>query len=198
MIKAFNNIYFKSLLENGRPKGTPDRIALPVCGDPVEARAKVLRLVDELGFDPVDAGGIEESWRQQPGTPCYTQNYNAVQLKAALAAAVPQLGARISQGGGRCGESVLPNAARLLMARLALIAPECPRRYPTRMARRAGVWQPTGPPQPARSSRALIRLQPDVTRCNEKSGMAVRTDAHWFASCEVCLDFVSELCSHAP
>jgi 8-hydroxy-5-deazaflavin:NADPH oxidoreductase len=88
VIKAFNNIYFKSLLENGRPKGSPDRIALPVAGDPFEARAKVLRLVDELGFDPVDAGGIEESWRQQPGTPCYTQDYNAVQLKAALAAAV--------------------------------------------------------------------------------------------------------------
>jgi hypothetical protein len=88
VIKAFNNIFFKSLLENGRPKGTPDRIALPVAGDPVEARAKVLRLVDELGFDPVDAGGIEESWRQQPGTPCYTHDYNTVQLKAALAAAV--------------------------------------------------------------------------------------------------------------
>jgi predicted dinucleotide-binding enzyme len=87
VIKAFNNIYFNSLLENGRPTGTPDRIALPVAGDPVEARAKVLRLVDELGFDPVDAGGIEESWRQQPGTPCYTQDYNAVRLKAALAEA---------------------------------------------------------------------------------------------------------------
>jgi predicted dinucleotide-binding enzyme len=78
---------FKSLLENGRAKGTPDRIALPVAGDPVEARAKVLRLVDELGFDPVDAGGLEASWRQQPGTPCYTRDVNAVQLKAALAAA---------------------------------------------------------------------------------------------------------------
>src|SRR5688572_15470926 len=88
VIKAFNNIFFKSLLENGRPKGAPDRIALPVAGDPVEARAKVLRLVDELGFDPVDAGGIEDSWRQQPGTPCYTNDLNAVQLKAALAAAV--------------------------------------------------------------------------------------------------------------
>jgi 8-hydroxy-5-deazaflavin:NADPH oxidoreductase len=88
VIKAFNNIFFKSLLENGRSKGTPDRIALPVAGDPFGARAKVLRLVDDLGFDPVDAGGLEESWRQQPGTPCYTQDYNAVQLKAALAAAV--------------------------------------------------------------------------------------------------------------
>ena len=88
VIKAFNNIYFKSLLENGRPRGTPDRIALPVAGAPAEAVAKVLRLVDELGFDAVDAGGIEESWRQQPGTPCYTRDLNAAQLKAALAAAV--------------------------------------------------------------------------------------------------------------
>jgi hypothetical protein len=35
-----------------------------------------------------DAGGIEESWRQQPGTPCYTQDYNAVQLNAVLARSV--------------------------------------------------------------------------------------------------------------
>src|SRR5918993_3634018 len=88
VIKAFNNIYFKSLLENGRPKGAPDRLALPVAGDPAEARAKVMRLVDELGFDPVDAGGIDESWRQQPGTPCYTADGNAAQLKIALASAV--------------------------------------------------------------------------------------------------------------
>jgi predicted dinucleotide-binding enzyme len=91
VIKAFNNIFFKSLLENGRPKGTPDRIALPVSGDPVEARAKVLRLVDELGFDPVDAGDLDESWRQQPGTPCYTKDLTAVQLKAALASTVRSL-----------------------------------------------------------------------------------------------------------
>lgn len=91
VIKAFNNIYFKSLLENGRRKGTADRIALPVAGDPGEARAKVLRLVDELGFDPIDAGGLEESWRQQPGTPCYTKDLTAAQLKAALASAVRSL-----------------------------------------------------------------------------------------------------------
>jgi predicted dinucleotide-binding enzyme len=84
VIKAFNNIYFTSLLENGRSKGAPDRIALPVAGDPAEARGKVMRLVDELGFDPVDAGATEESWRQQPGTPCYTKDFNAGQLKVAL------------------------------------------------------------------------------------------------------------------
>ena len=88
VIKAFNNIYAKSLLENGRPKGAPDRIALPVAGDPFEGRATVMRLVDELGFDPIDAGGIEESWRQQPGTPSYTRDNNVTQLKTALGAAV--------------------------------------------------------------------------------------------------------------
>ncbi|AUX46884.1 hypothetical protein SOCE26_083930 [Sorangium cellulosum] len=87
VIKVFNNIYFKSLLEKGTPKGTTGRIALPVAGDPPDARAKVLRLVDELGFDPVDAGSIEESWRQQPGTPCYTRDLEAPRLKEALAAA---------------------------------------------------------------------------------------------------------------
>ena len=48
----------------------------------------MLRLVDELGFDPSMPADSKKSWRQQPGTPSYTQDYNAVQLKAALAAAV--------------------------------------------------------------------------------------------------------------
>src|SRR3954462_10829797 len=38
VIKAFNNIYFNSLRENGRSQGTPARTALPVAGDPVAAR----------------------------------------------------------------------------------------------------------------------------------------------------------------
>jgi predicted dinucleotide-binding enzyme len=87
VIKAFNNIYFESLLKKGLPAGAPGRIALPVAGDPPDARAKIMRLVDELGFDPVDAGGLAESWRQQPGTTCYTKDLDAPRLKAALAGA---------------------------------------------------------------------------------------------------------------
>ncbi len=87
VVKAFNNIASQSLLENGRPEGAPGRIALPVAGDQPQARLKVMRLVDELGFDPVDAGGLEESWRQQPGTPCYAADLDAPRLKEALAAA---------------------------------------------------------------------------------------------------------------
>ena len=87
VVKAFNNIVSQSLLENGRPKGAPGRIALPVAGDPPGARQKVMRLVDELGFDPMDAGSLEDSWRQQPGTPCYAADLDAPRLEEALAAA---------------------------------------------------------------------------------------------------------------
>jgi len=87
VVKAFNNIGAQSLLENGRPAGTAGRIALSVAGDLSDARATVLRLVDELGFDPVDAGSLADSWRQQPGTPAYVADLDAPRLREALAAA---------------------------------------------------------------------------------------------------------------
>lgn len=85
VVKAFNNIYAQHLLERGRPAGSPDRIALPVAGDNPAAKSVVMQLVDQLGFDPVDAGGLDESWRQQPGTPVYTADLNAEGVRRALA-----------------------------------------------------------------------------------------------------------------
>jgi 8-hydroxy-5-deazaflavin:NADPH oxidoreductase len=90
VIKAFNNIYARHLLERGQPQGTPGRIALPVAGDDPKAKAVVLRLVDELGFDGVDAGGLDESWRQQPGTPVYGTDHDAEGVRRALAEASPE------------------------------------------------------------------------------------------------------------
>jgi predicted dinucleotide-binding enzyme len=77
VVKAFNNIYAKHLLERGKPKGTEGRIALPVAGDDTRAKDIVIRLLDELGFDGVDAGTLDESWRQQPGTPVYGTDFDA-------------------------------------------------------------------------------------------------------------------------
>jgi predicted dinucleotide-binding enzyme len=87
VVKAFNNIYARHLMELGRPKGTPGRIALPVAGDEGAAKAVVLRLVDELGFDGVDAGSLDESWRQQPGTPVYAKDFDAAGVRRALSEA---------------------------------------------------------------------------------------------------------------
>jgi 8-hydroxy-5-deazaflavin:NADPH oxidoreductase len=87
VVKAFNNILAKSLLEKGVPKGTTGRVALPVAGDSSDAKAAVMRLVDELGFDPIDGGDLDNSWRQQPGTPAYCRDLEATALRRALAEA---------------------------------------------------------------------------------------------------------------
>jgi len=87
VIKAFNNIYAERLLNMGKPKGTPGRIALPVAGDDPAAKAIVLKLVDELGFDGVDAGTLDDSWRQQPATPVYGKDFDAEGVRRALSQA---------------------------------------------------------------------------------------------------------------
>ncbi len=90
VVKAFNNIRAEHLLEHGTPAGSPDRIALPVAGDDEEAKRVVMSLVDQIGFDPVDAGTLDESWRQQPGTPVYGTDLNAEGVRRALAEARPE------------------------------------------------------------------------------------------------------------
>jgi 8-hydroxy-5-deazaflavin:NADPH oxidoreductase len=90
VVKAFNNIYAQHLRDLGRPRGASGRIALPVAGDDPAAKAAVMALVEELGFDAVDAGGLADSWRQQPGTPVYGADLDADSLKRALAETSPE------------------------------------------------------------------------------------------------------------
>jgi predicted dinucleotide-binding enzyme len=87
VIKVFNNIYADHLLKSGRPAGSTGRIALPVSGDDAQGKEIVFRLVDELGFDPIDNDGLDESWRQQPGTPVYTTDRDAQGVRRALSEA---------------------------------------------------------------------------------------------------------------
>jgi 8-hydroxy-5-deazaflavin:NADPH oxidoreductase len=87
VVKAFNTMYAQHLLERGRAADQPGRIAIPVAGDDPSAKAVVLRLIDELGFDGVDAGTVADSWRQQPGTPVYGADLSSEKTQAALSAA---------------------------------------------------------------------------------------------------------------
>jgi len=89
VIKAFNNIYAQHLQDLGKPAGTPGRIALPIAGDDPAAKAVVFKIVDDLGFDPVDTGGLDDSWRQQPGSPVYTHDFDAEGVRKALSEASP-------------------------------------------------------------------------------------------------------------
>ncbi|MFF7447049.1 MULTISPECIES: NAD(P)-binding domain-containing protein [unclassified Streptomyces] len=90
VIKAFNGTYAQDILDRHRPAGAPDRQALPVAGDDEPAKAKVRALIDELGFDTVDAGGLDESWRQQPNTPVYGLREGVEAVTKALAQASPE------------------------------------------------------------------------------------------------------------
>src|SRR6185503_12077064 len=87
VVKAYNNIWAEDLLRRGRPSGAGDRFALPIAGDDAKAKSKVMALTRSLGFDAVDAGGIDDSWRQQPGTPVYTANLDTAGTLRALAEA---------------------------------------------------------------------------------------------------------------
>ena len=87
VVKAFNHIYAAQLTTDGRPAGTKDRRALVIAGDDAAAKATVTQLLDQFGYDTVDAGPLAEGWRIQRDTPGYGPQRNAEQLKADLAAA---------------------------------------------------------------------------------------------------------------
>lgn len=87
VVKAFNNIMAQHLMDGGKPASSAKRVALPVAGDVDAAKLVVLKLINELGFDGVDAGRLDQSWRQQPGTPVYGTDLDANGVLRALGAA---------------------------------------------------------------------------------------------------------------
>lgn len=87
VVKAFNHIYAAELTTHGQPPGTPNRRALVIAGDDPDARATVARLIDQFGFDTVDAGPLKEGWRIQRDTPGYGPRRTAEELRRDLAAA---------------------------------------------------------------------------------------------------------------
>ena len=87
VVKAFNHIIAAQLTTDGKPAGTPNRRALVIAGDDKAAKATVAHLIDQFGFDTVDAGPLKEGWRIQRDTPGYAQRRTADELRQDLAAA---------------------------------------------------------------------------------------------------------------
>lgn len=90
IFKAFNNITYVQLADSGQPHGSPRRIGLPVAGQPGTAKQRLLDLVNELGFDPVDGGELADSWRQQPGSPIYATDLGAEAIRGFLSSVDPE------------------------------------------------------------------------------------------------------------
>ncbi len=94
VVKAFNHIYASQLTTDGVPAGTKNRRALVIAGNDREAKATVAGLLDQFGFDAVDAGPLREGWRIQRDTPGYGPRRTAEELRKDLAAAK-----RYAEGG---------------------------------------------------------------------------------------------------
>jgi predicted dinucleotide-binding enzyme len=87
VVKAFNHIYAAELTTHGQPPGTRNRRALVIAGDDERAKSTVAHLIDQFGFDTVDAGPLAEGWRIQRDTPGYGPRRTAEELRRDLAAA---------------------------------------------------------------------------------------------------------------
>jgi 8-hydroxy-5-deazaflavin:NADPH oxidoreductase len=75
VVKAFNNINFRTLRELARPQGDPDRSVLAIAGDDARAKEGVTRFLDDIGYDALDVGPLAEGWRYQRDTPAYAVFY---------------------------------------------------------------------------------------------------------------------------
>jgi predicted dinucleotide-binding enzyme len=85
--KAWNAIGSDALAKKGKPEGAHDRLAIPVAANNERDCNVAMALVHDTGLDAVRAGTLAESWRQQPGAPCYCTDLTHLEIPAALAAA---------------------------------------------------------------------------------------------------------------
>ncbi|MBV9455648.1 MAG: NAD(P)-binding domain-containing protein [Rubrobacter sp.] len=83
LVKAFNTMYYETLATAGRP-GLGDHLVLFVAGDDEEAKGVVSRLIEDIGFAPVDTGSLRDGGKQQPGSPIYNEPMNTEQARSAL------------------------------------------------------------------------------------------------------------------
>jgi predicted dinucleotide-binding enzyme len=85
VVKAFNAIVWTNLRDAGRPAGDPERLGVPLSGDDEQAKRTVAELIDELGFDPVDAGTLAQGGRKhQVDAPAYTKGVPTSELHSLL------------------------------------------------------------------------------------------------------------------
>lgn len=86
VVKAFNTIYYERLADEGRPDAPiEERQVIFLAGDDEEAKRVVSRLIEEIGFAPVDTGSLKESRRQEPGAPIYNNPMTPAQAREMLA-----------------------------------------------------------------------------------------------------------------
>jgi predicted dinucleotide-binding enzyme len=84
VIKAFNAMRFDHLREYGREGGADRRYGMPVAGDDPAAKKQVFDLIEQIGYESVDAGTLADSRKFQPGTDLYTADLPAEDLRTRI------------------------------------------------------------------------------------------------------------------
>jgi predicted dinucleotide-binding enzyme len=84
VVKSLNHLGYFKFEKSRRPRGTPGRLAMAAAGEDRAAVNEVLQLVDGLGFDGVDAGGLQAGLALQPGGPVFGAGHSAEELSNLL------------------------------------------------------------------------------------------------------------------
>ena len=85
VVRAFSMIDAADMSGDGHPEGDPKRRALALAGDDPEAKELVAHLYNQFGFDALDIGGLDESWRVDAGQKAFVTHQNLAQLKENVA-----------------------------------------------------------------------------------------------------------------
>ncbi|HZV80156.1 MAG TPA: NAD(P)-binding domain-containing protein [Candidatus Binatus sp.] len=85
VVKAFNTLYSKTLASAAQPKGSPERIVLPLASDDADAKRVVASFIDSIGYQPFDNGSLVGGRRQQPETALYNKSLSASQAATLVA-----------------------------------------------------------------------------------------------------------------
>ncbi|VEU24065.1 DEKNAAC105121 [Brettanomyces naardenensis] len=81
LVKTFNSIFAGDIAVGKQKLANGHKRALPIAGDDKEAKKAVTELLESIGYDVYDYGGISDSWRQEPNTPTYTVASDLEELK---------------------------------------------------------------------------------------------------------------------
>jgi 8-hydroxy-5-deazaflavin:NADPH oxidoreductase len=85
VVRAFSMIDAADMSGDGHPEGDPKRRALALAGDDPEAKELVAHLYNQFGFDSLDIGALDESWRVDAGQKAFVTHQNLAQLKENVA-----------------------------------------------------------------------------------------------------------------
>jgi hypothetical protein len=143
VVKSLNQLGYHDFEDSRREHGAPDRVAMAAAGDDPEAVRVVMQLIDRLGFDPVDAGALDNGTALEPGGPAFGAAYTSDALSGLLASPGQEEAAMPEQATARlrryhASSLVRHRGSRLPARRCA--RPGAPATDPVR--RRPGSWFP--------------------------------------------------------